>query len=157
MKAATQVWLGLALLHREHGRNADFTRFDIERRIAAEPWAGGVTPSTIAAHVAGHCVGSARPSPDRDRMLTRTTRGRYRLYRPGDSVHPGRASGRMMPDAADLPPSLTYLLAWYEDTYAGRSRERAMDELIAGMRASGIWRRIDPDAFIREQRASWDE
>ena len=157
MRAATQVWLGLALLHREQGRDADFTRLDIEKRIAAEPWSGGVERSTIAAHVAGHCVGSARPSPDRDRMLTRTARGRYRLYRPGDSVHPGRESGRILPDAGDVPRSLRYLLGWYEDTYVGHSRERAMEELITGMRASGIWRGVHPDAFILEQRASWDE
>jgi len=156
MKAATQVWLGLALLHRERGRDCDFTKTEIEARIAGEPWAGGVEASTISAHISGHCVGSGRPSPDRDRMLTRTGRGRYRLARPGDPVHPGRLAGRTTPDREDVPANLRYLLSWYEETFTGDSRGQAMNDLIVAMRQSGAWRGVNADDYVRSMREGWD-
>lgn len=157
MKTATQVWLSVALLQRETGRDATFSTPVIERRIEAEHWAGGVDKHTLSSHISGHCLASARPGPARARMLTRTSRGRYRLYRPGDPTHPGRLSGRTTPAKEDVPATHRDLLAWYETEYATLDRAAAMDEFIRIMRESGAFRGVDADAYVRDQRLGWDD
>ena len=157
MKAATQVWLGVALLHREQGRDRDFAKSEIERRIQEEHWIGGVTAETLSSHISGHSVASSKPSPDRDRLLTRTSRGRYRLYRPGDVTHEGRAQGRTTPDENDLPAYRRDLLCWYAEEYAQAGREAAMEEFVRLMRESGAFRGVDADSYVRDLRSGWDD
>ena len=117
MRAATKVWLATAQLQRERGPHADFSKEEIARRVEVAGWTNGPGTETVRVHISSHCVASARPNPARDRMLTRTRWGHYRLYRPGDPTHPGRATGRVHPAVEDVPPPFLSLLRWYEDEY----------------------------------------
>ena len=110
MRAATKVWLATAQLQRERGPHADFSKEEIARRVEVAGWTNGPGTETVRVHISSHCVASARPNPARDRMLTRTRWGHYRLYRPGDPTHPGRATGRVHPAVEDVPPPFLSLL-----------------------------------------------
>jgi hypothetical protein len=117
IRVADQAWIGAALLHREHPERADFRTEEVLRRVTRE---FGLPAPGVRQHLGSHAVASNRPSPGRYKMFTRTARGRVRLYRAGDPVHPER-TGKSLPEASDLPERYQGLLKWYESEYAARS------------------------------------
>lgn len=54
-------------------------------------------------------------------MLYEDSRGRKRLYRPGDPCHSERANGKIHPDKQDLPPAYQSLVDWYDAIYSKQS------------------------------------
>ena len=157
MKAADQVWLAVAALERASGSASGFSASEIIEWIE-ESGCGSARRDTIRAHVSSHNLATAKPSPDRFRMLTRTSRGRVRLYRPGDPYHPDRAAGATAPESDTLPAEYRDLVDWYK---GGRRTEDHAEadsllRLAAFMRSTGVWRGIEPDAYVAELRAGWD-
>ncbi|MDA2929033.1 hypothetical protein MYX84_03630 [Acidobacteria bacterium AH-259-O06] len=116
IKVATEVWIATALLHREHLEREDFAVIEIVDRVAQENLAGELRPG-VQIHASQHCVANKRPHPNNFRMLYETSRGRRRLFRPGDDFHEYRKSGKRVPGANDVPPQYQYLLEWYEQEY----------------------------------------
>src|ERR1700693_1900235 len=112
LKVADEVWTATALLHREHPEAADFSVEEIVRRAEGEglhkPLRRGVY-----VHVIQHCVANRRPNPGRYRMLFETGAGRRRLFRKGDSYHPGREGAKVTPEVEDLPQGYSGLVGWY--------------------------------------------
>ncbi len=124
IKVADEIWVAAALLHREHPERPDFSVNEIVQRAITENLAGGYRQG-LQMHASHHCVAQKAPNPvsTRHRMLTETTRGRRRLFRPGDPFDPARKGGKVTPDRDALPPKYLKLLDWYQDEYAkGGSR-----------------------------------
>jgi hypothetical protein len=136
VKVADEVWVATALLHRENpGRDA-FGVAEIVERAAREKLHPTRRPGVMT-HASRHCVANKQAKPNNLRMLTETGRGKRRLYRPGDPVHPSR-TGKTMPSRQELPPTYWPLLDWYDDIYAQSPAsesvgEADLDELDNGL------------------------
>jgi hypothetical protein len=96
-------------------------------------------------------------------MLRTVGRGRRRLFRPGDPVHPARIGAKTLPERDELPAPYRELLDWYERDYVGRARAeparergRGADPLLA-LRGSGreLWSDERPDEYIERLRSGW--
>ena len=122
MRVADAVWVAAALLHRACPDRPDFSVAEIAAKVAAESpaWEARMRGSSVQAYVSVHCVAGKRPQPNGVKMLTETSRGRRRLYRPGDPCHPDRQSGASLPDRDALPPACRGLLDWYRCDYLAR-------------------------------------
>ena len=94
---ADEAWIATALLHRRHPDRDDFTVREIVRQAEVEKVAGGPLRPGVQAHVYLHCVANKAPNSGRYRMLFETSKGRRRLFRPGDPCHPRRNSGEGRP------------------------------------------------------------
>ena len=113
---ADEAWLATALLHREHPEAEDFSLDDIRDRARKE---FHDNRPGVWQHIVSHCVASNRPNPAQYRMLHSTGRGRRRLYRPGDPVHPER-KGKTYPVRRDIPERYYSLVDWYLSDYSKR-------------------------------------
>jgi hypothetical protein len=153
MKAADAVWVAAAMLQRERGPEADMSVAEIVDKAAE---LNGFARATLQTMASQHLVATARPSPDRYRMLTAVGRGRRRLYRPGDPADP-RRTGPVHPVAEELPDEFRPLIKWYLNECSESSdRMEALEKLMRWTRASGLWKGLDPDEHVRDLRAGWE-
>ena len=157
IRVADEVWIATALLHRQHPQQDDFTVGEIVRRAEAEnvTGAGRLRPG-VQVHAYLHCVANKVPNPGRYRMLVETTKGRRRLFRPGDPCHPLRASGKDVPDERGIPPNYGALLDWYRREYVGADSGSDADPILS-LRGMGkaIWAQEDADAYVNRLREGW--
>jgi hypothetical protein len=123
---ADEAWLGTALLHREHPQAEDFSLEEIRERTVKEfhDHRPGVWQ-----HIVSHCVASNPPNPAQYRMLHTSARGRRRLFRQGDPVHPGR-KGKMYPEKRDLPERYRPLVDWYLTEYNSPRRRGSSNPAV---------------------------
>lgn len=157
IRVSDEVWIGTALLHREHPEREDFTVQEIVQRVAKENAAGGLRPG-VSVHTYLHCVANRAPNPSGYRMLYATDKSARRLYRPTDPSHPERR-GKMKPRRNQIPENYGYLLDWYEREYCQSNvgREPDLDPILA-LRGAGkeIWQGEDPDEYVRRLREGWE-
>jgi hypothetical protein len=157
MTVASEVWLVVALLHREHPESVDFSTREIIERAKQEQICGSLRAG-FSVHVTQHCVANRAPNPARLRMLIETARGRRRLFRTGDQYDPRRDGGRTLPDQAELPARYRGLLEWYAREYGAASpaAEPGADPLLS-LRGRGkeIWGDEHPDDYVRSLREGW--
>ena len=157
VRVADEVWIATALLHRQHPQRDDFTVGEIVRRAEAEKvtGAGRLRPG-VQVHAYLHCVANKAPNPGRYRMLVETTKGRRRLFKPGDPCHPRRASCKDVPDAREIPPSYGALLEWYRRDYVGADGGTDSDPILS-LRGMGkaLWAHEDADAYVCRLREGW--
>ena len=118
MKVADEVWTSVALLHKENPERADFTVEEIKARAKRENWP--IRPG-FNVHASYHCLANKPANPANHRMLYEDSRGRKRLYRPGDPCHSERENGKIHPDKQDLLPAYQSLVDWYEASYSKRT------------------------------------
>ena len=157
IRVADEVWIATALLHRQHPEQDDFTVGEIVRRAEAEQVTGrGRLRPGVQVHAYLHCVANKAPNPGRYRMLVETTKGRRRLFRPGDPCHPLRASGKDVPDAREIPSTYGGLLDWYRRKYVGADGKGDVDPILS-LRGMGkaIWAQEDADAYVSRLREGW--
>jgi len=154
LKVADEVWIATALLHREQPQRSDFAVKEIMQRLKDQNLAG-TQRGSVHVHVISHCVANRPPSPAAYRMLLETSRGRRRLYRPGDPYHPQRR-GRKSPVPEDIPPQYRDLIDWYETEYASKTRGAEEDPLLA-LRGSGrtLWSEEHADDYVKRLREGW--
>jgi hypothetical protein len=110
---ADEAWLATALLHQEHPDAEDFSLDEIREKSLVEfhdPRPG------VWQHIVSHCVASNPPNPAQYRMLHNSGRGRRRLYRNGDPLHPGR-HGKIHPEKRDIPQEYHSVVDWYVSKY----------------------------------------
>ena len=157
IRVADEVFIAIALLHREHPEKADFTIDEIASRVAQENLHGEVRPG-IQAHIYSHCVANRPPRPSTHRMLYATGSGTRRLLLEGDDVHPER-TGKVFPDPDDVPPKYHELIDWAKRRYnqSGESKSRWLEGVLQ-MRGMGreIWKGEDPDEYVRRLREGWE-
>ena len=113
---ADEAWIATALLLREQPNAEDFSLDEIRDRARRE--FHDDRPG-VWQHIVSHCVASNRPNPAQYRMLHSSARGRRRLYRQGDPVHPDR-KGKMYPEKRDIPERYHKLVDWYLSEYNRR-------------------------------------
>ena len=158
IKVADEVWLAAAALHRRHPDREDFTVAEIVSQAKAENATGATSLRPgVQIHAYLHCVANRKPNPARLRMLTETSKGRRRLYRPGDPCHPDRRSGKHVPNRSEVPPVYCELIDWYGRDYAGERSPLDADPLLA-LFGSGkdIWADEDADSYVKRLREGWD-
>jgi len=157
IKVADEVFLATALLHREQPDRTDFTVREIVDRARRENIYGELRPG-VQVHAFLHCVANRPPNSVRVRMLYETTRGRRRLLRAGDNVHPGR-TGKTWPDPADVPLKYGELIEWAKRQY-GSAQPPAPRWLDGVFQMIGLgkelWRGEDPDEYVRKLREGWE-
>ena len=109
----------------------------------------------IQVHACLHCVANKAPNPGRHRMLFETSKGRRRLFRPGDPSHPRRSSGKDLPRDDETPPAYRGLIEWYRNEYAGGGCREA--DPILSLRGLGKALRADEDAdaCVERLREGW--
>jgi hypothetical protein len=112
---AAEVFISTALLHQEHPERKDFTIQEIVNRAARENLAGELR-SGVSVHASQHCCANRAPNPANHRMLFATGRSTRRLLLPSDEVHPDR-TGKIFPEAGELPEEYLPLLAWARERY----------------------------------------
>ena len=153
VRVADEVWIAVALLHREHPRAADFSLKDIEARLSREGVAGVRRPG-VYPHLSVHCVANRPPDRGRYRMLFETAPSRRRLFRPGDPYDPKREGGKSVPDRAEIPAKYHALIDWYERDWV---RAPAGDPLLVfAARHRDLWKGVDPDEYVRQLRAGFE-
>ena len=113
---ADEAWIATALLLHEHPNAEDFSLDEIRDRARREFHDN--RPGVLQ-HIVSHCVASNRPNPAQYRMLHNSGRGRRRLYRQGDPVHPDR-KGKIYPEKRDIPERFHKLVDWYLNEYNRR-------------------------------------
>jgi hypothetical protein len=156
IRVADEVWIGLALLHREQPDRVSFPVAEIRRRIEREQVHPDTRPG-IATHISQHCVANVAPTSGTYRMLLRLPDGSYRLYRHGDECHP-RRSGKMTPVRGELPEPYHYLLDWYDRDYRPSPGEGSIDPVLAMIGVGReIWHDEGADAFLTRLREGWGE
>src|SRR5271156_2955605 len=94
----------------ENPERADFSVEEIKARARQENWP--IRPG-FNVHASYHCLANKPANPANHRMLYEDSRGRKRLYRPGDPCHSERENGKIHPDKHDLLPAYRSLVDWY--------------------------------------------
>lgn len=157
LKTADEVWIACALLHRENPGRRDFEVKEIAERARREAMSGAYRHA-LYVHAFQHCVANRAPDRGRYRMLFATGRLTRRLFRPGDSYHPSRQSGKITPIPEEIPSQYRALLEWYESEYASAPIHPEQQDSILALRGLGkeIWVEEDPDEYVRRLRESWE-
>lgn len=158
IRVADEVWLATAALHRRHPDREDFSVSEIVAEAEAENATGsGSLRPGVQIHAYLHCVANRKPNPARLRMLTETSRGRRRLYKPGDPCHPERRNGKQVPARNEVPAAYGELIDWYSGSYAHEKDPSSADPLLA-LFGSGkdIWADEGADAYVRRLREGWE-
>ena len=157
IRVADEVWIATALLHRQNPERGDFTVGEIVKQAEAEKVAGpGPLRPGVQVHAYLHCVANKAPNPGRHRMLVETSKGRRRLFRPGDPCHPLRASGKAIPQDNEILSTYDELIEWYRREYAGEHEQSNTDPILS-LRGLGkaIWADEKADAYVHRLRAGW--
>jgi hypothetical protein len=157
IKVADEVWISTALLHREHPNQTDFSTEEIVERARLENLSGLLRPG-VYVHAVQHCVANRPPNPARYRMLFETSGGRRRLFRKGDSYHPGREDAKIMPALEDLPSGYAELVPWYREWSAISSSVSVRNDPLLALRGSGkqLWSDEHADDYVRRLREGWE-
>jgi len=157
LRVADEVWIGAALLHREHPGQPDFAVEEIVSRAEKEGLTGSLR-SSVYVHVVQHCVANRPPNPGRYRMLFETSPGRRRLFRQGDAYHPAREGAKLTPHMEHLPDGYHGLLTWYRDWSSGAARAGPRVDLLLSLLGSGrrLWADEHADEYVRRLRKGWE-
>jgi hypothetical protein len=157
IKVADEVWIATALLQRKYPEKTDFSIDEIVERARGENISGKERPG-VYVHAIQHCVANRPPNPGRYRMLFETTKGRRRLWRPGDRVDSKRAGAKNLPEREDIPEQYHALLDWYLAKYAAPSGMPGVSDPILGLRGMGkeIWKGEHPDKYVQKLREGWE-
>ena len=146
-----------ALLHRHYPESDDFSVKEIVQQAQKEKVTGSATLRPgVQVHAYLHCVANKPPNPGRYRMLVETSKGRRRLFRPGDPFHPGRSSGKELPDENEIPPVYGQLIEWYRNDYINHG-EAGMTDPILSLQGLGeeLWKEEDADSYVNRVREGW--
>jgi hypothetical protein len=159
VKVADELFLCVALLHREQPYIRSFRIPEVLARAAAEGLgARGADQRSLRQHAYMHAAANMPPGQGKYRMVFREPDNTIRLLRPSDHVDP-RRNGKQWPLLEDIPQQYHELVSWAKERYATQ-RERQEPWLGGLMRLRGlgkeIWEGIDADAYVRELREGWD-
>jgi hypothetical protein len=156
-KVADEVWVVVALLHREHPKQLDFTIEQVMERAAREANGETLRPG-VYVHIVQHCVANRPPNPGRYRMLFETAPGRRRLFRGGDVYDPAREGSKTVPAREDIPSEYAYLLDWYQGWSQDSVEDRIKNDPLLALRGSGkeLWADEHADEYVRRLREGWE-
>ena len=156
-KVADEVWIAAALLHRESPERTDFTVEEILQRASQEA-PGEALRAGVYVHIVQHSVANRQPNPGRYRMLYETAPGRRRLFRKGDTYHPGREGAKVTPEIDDIPAEYGGLLVWYRNWSEVAAARSVEDDPLMALYGSGkdLWADEHADDYVRRLREGWE-
>ena len=157
VKVADELFLILALLHRENPDKRAFAMGEVLDRAKAEGL--GASVGSLRAHASGHAAANRPPGRNgRYRMVFVEDDGRIRLLQSSDYVHPDRHQ-KFYPEPGDIPERYHELLEWAKGFRAGDTvpQGRWLQGLFE-LRGLGkeIWEGVDPDEYVRDLRKDWE-
>lgn len=157
IKVADEVWVIVALLHRERPEQVDFSIEEIMARATKEAGREAIRPG-VYVHVVQHCVANRPPNPGRYRMLFETTPGRRRLFRSGDNSHPDRDGAKTAPAREDIPLEYQELLNWYRGWSEDSLQARINNDPLLALYGDGkdLWADEHADDYVRRIREGWE-
>ena len=156
IKVADEVWIAVALLHRENPKREDFTVAEIVERARREKISGELRPG-VQVHAYLHCVANRPPNPGCYRMLYATGKNTRRLFRETDDFDPKRRRGKVKPEKDDIPVKYQPLLEWYGKNSLGRERvERNRPDPWTFGIGKENWVGEDPDEYVSRVRGGWE-
>jgi hypothetical protein len=157
VKVADEVWIAVALLHREHPDQPDFSIEAIMQRATKEAGPQLLRPG-VYVHAVQHCVANRPPNPGRYRILYESAPGRRRLFRDGDNYDPAREGAKKVPATEDIPSEYVRLLDWYRDWNQGGVEDRIKNDPLLALRGSGkeLWADEHADEYVRRLREGWE-
>jgi hypothetical protein len=157
VKVADEVWLVVALLHRDNPDRMDFTIDEIMDRARQAKITSDLRPG-VYAHVIQHCVANRPPNSGRYRMLYETQPGRRRLFRTGDTYDLAREGSKIQPLVDDLPDQYQDLLNWYRGWCIKAVTRAIKNDPLLALRGSGkdIWADEHADDYVRRLREGWE-
>jgi hypothetical protein len=161
IKVADELFLVLALLHREH---PDEEAFPIGRILERATQEGlGINRSdqrSLRVHAYEHAAANVPPGRQggRYRIAFRQEDGRIRLLRPSDYVHPDRHQ-KFYPDLNEIPERYHDLLDWAKKRW--QTSEPPSTGWLKGLRelrglGKSSWAGIDPDKYVQQLREDWN-
>ncbi len=157
LKVADEVWIATAMLHKRFPERADF---EIDEIVESARKLGLTKPLRpgVYVHVVQHCVANRPPNPGRYRMLFETAPGRRRLFRKGDSYHPGREKGKITPRREAMPHGYDGLIGWYENWTTARTAKASQTDPLLELVGSGkrLWADEHADDYVRRLREGWE-
>ena len=156
IRVAAELWIATALLHRQYPNRDDFTVREIVQQAEAKRLTGGPLRPGVQVFAYLHGVANKAPNPGRDRILVETSKGRRRLFRPGDPYHP-RRGGKGIPRADEIPAQYAELIHWYRREYVGEIDQVTTDPILS-LRGLGkaIWADEEADAYVHRIREGWE-
>jgi hypothetical protein len=158
VKVADELFLVVALLHREQPEQEAFTIGQILQR--AEKEGLGSAPGSLRAHASQHAAANVDPDSrgGKYRMVFRERDHRVRLLAPSDYVHPDRHQ-KFYPDLEDIPEKYHEVVEWAKRRHerTDNSPVRWLESLhqLKGM-GKGAWKGVDADAYVRGLREGWE-
>ena len=157
-KVADEVWIILALLHRENPKREDFTVTEIVERARQEKISGELRPG-VQVHAYLHCVANRPPNPGRYRMLYATGKNTRRLFRETDDFDPKRRRGKVTPEKENIPVKYQSLLDWYSEKFVAKrkgSERNRPDPWTFRIGEKEIWVGENPDEYVSRVRGGWE-
>jgi hypothetical protein len=163
MKVADELYLTLALLHREQPEREAFTVDEMVRRAREEGFAARA--DSLRAHAHGHAAANLAPGKNgRYRLIFKQEDRRIRLLRARDYIHPDRHQ-KLFPDKAEIPERYHELLEWakvrWERSKLTDTGDTGSQGWLAGLHqlrglGRGAWQGVDPDRYVRDLREGWE-
>ncbi len=157
IKVADQLYLTLALLHREQPGKSSFSIAEVIERAKKEGF--GRDSQSLRAHAYGHAAANLDPkSNGRYRIVFREENKTVRLLQKGDYVHPDRHM-KMWPLREEVPDRYHELLDWAKARYEkGTAKPTVWLSGLLGLRGVGkeLWKKVDAEQYIAEMREGWE-
>jgi hypothetical protein len=163
IKVADELFLILALLHREHPDDEAFPIGQILERATLENL-GASRPDqrSLRVHAYEHAAANMPPGRQggRYRIAFRQEDGRIRLLRPSDYVHPDRHQ-KFYPDSKEIPERYRELLDWAKKRWERSEAQPKASGWLKGLRelrglGKSSWAGIDPDKYVQQLREDWN-
>lgn len=163
VKVADELYLIVALLHRENPHAKSFTIAEILDRAAKEGLgASRGDQRSLRQHAYEHAAANVAPGKQggRYRMVFKEENNRVRLLRQSDFVHPARHQ-KFRPNPGEVPERYHELLQWAERWQKKGGEPKGNSPWLAGLhelRGLGkeIWRGVDADEYVRGLREGWE-
>jgi hypothetical protein len=163
VKVADELFLIVALLHREHPHESSFTISEVLDRATKEGLgAFRADQRSLRQHAYEHAAANVPPGKQggRYRMVFREGDNRIRLLRPSDYVHPERHQ-KFRPSLDEIPERYHEVVQWAERWQKKGGEQKASAKWLAGLhelRGLGreLWLGVDADKYVRSMREGWE-
>ena len=159
VKVADELFLVVALLHREQPQRNSFSIPEILARATVEGLSGGRSDQkSLKQHAYEHAAANIPPGQGKYRLVFRETDNSIRLLKQADHVDP-RRNGKRWPLLDDIPERYHNLVQWAKKRYESDLEKppRWLDGLfkLKGL-GKEVWEGVDPDKYVRELREGWE-
>jgi len=161
VKVADELFLVLALLHKEHPERRAFSIPEILERAQQEGLREDRSnPNSLRVHAYSHAAANEPPGKGgKYRIAYRESNGQVRLLEATDYVHPER-SWKFYPSPDEIPEKYHALLNWAKKRSHLTEAPPSEGWLEGALQLRGLgkelWKDVDPDAYVSSLREGWE-